>query len=43
VEVLVRDRIATVADGSQLFIGRTLDARLSGRPDLARLEEGSRQ
>jgi N-methylhydantoinase A/oxoprolinase/acetone carboxylase beta subunit len=37
VEVLVRDRIATVADGSELFIGRTLDARLVGRPDLARL------
>ena len=34
VEVLIRDRVATVADGSQLFIGRTLDARLMGRPDI---------
>ena len=37
VEVLVRDRVATIADGSQLFVGRTLGARLTGRPDVSRL------
>ena len=37
VEVAVADRVADVADGGQVFIGRTLEARLSGRPDVARL------
>ena len=35
VEVFSHDRIATLADGGQLFIGRTLEARLAGRPDLS--------
>jgi N-methylhydantoinase A/oxoprolinase/acetone carboxylase beta subunit len=37
VEVIVDDRVADVADGSQVFIGRSLEARLTGRPDVARL------
>ncbi len=37
VEVAIRDHLAPVADGGQLFLGRTLEARLSGRPDIARL------
>lgn len=37
VEIMVHDHIAPLSDGSQLFVGRTLEARLSGRPDLARL------
>ena len=40
VEILVHDRVAPVADGSQIFIARNLTARLSGRPDVARLAEG---
>jgi hypothetical protein len=39
VEILVHDRVAPVADGSQIFIARNLTARLSGRPDVARLAE----
>jgi N-methylhydantoinase A/oxoprolinase/acetone carboxylase beta subunit len=39
VEILVHDRVAPVADGSQIFIARNLTARLSGRPDIARLSE----
>jgi hypothetical protein len=30
-----------VADGSQVFIGRSLEARLTGRPDVARLARPS--
>ena len=37
VEITVRDRIAPAGDGSLLFIGRVLDAYLTGRPDLTRL------
>ena len=37
VEIAVEDHIAPASDGAQLFIGRTLEARLSGRPDIARL------
>ena len=37
VEIQVRDRVAPAADGTCLFLGRSLTARLSGRPDLARL------
>jgi len=37
VEIVVRDRIGELSDGGQLFVGRTLEARLSGQPDLARL------
>jgi len=40
VEMVARDRIGELADGGQLFLGRALEARLSGRPDLARLEPG---
>jgi len=41
VEVEVSDQIAPVADGGQLFLGRTLTARLTGRPDVIRLAEPS--
>ncbi|MCX7013029.1 MAG: DUF1638 domain-containing protein [Candidatus Sumerlaeota bacterium] len=37
VEIAVEDEIASAAGGEQLFLGRTLEARLSGPPDLARL------
>ena len=37
VEVLVHDRVAPSGYGGQVFIGRTLTARLVGRPDIARL------
>jgi N-methylhydantoinase A/oxoprolinase/acetone carboxylase beta subunit len=36
VEVIANDRVAAVADGGQVFIGRTLEGRLTGRPDVAR-------
>ena len=36
VEITVRDRIAPAADGTLLFIGRVLEAHLTGRPDLTR-------
>ena len=39
VEIVVDDRVAALADGGQVFLGRTLEAHLTGRPDLARLEE----
>jgi N-methylhydantoinase A/oxoprolinase/acetone carboxylase beta subunit len=39
VEIVVNDRVAALADGGQVFLGRTLEARLTGRPDLARLAE----
>lgn len=37
VEVTVDDRIAPLSGGGQIFVGRTLEARLTGAPDLARL------
>ena len=37
IEITVQDRIGRLADGAQLFIGRTFQGRLVGRPDLARL------
>jgi N-methylhydantoinase A/oxoprolinase/acetone carboxylase beta subunit len=39
VEIIVNDRVAALADGGQVFLGRTLEASLIGRPDLARLAE----
>ena len=39
VEIVVNDRVAALADGGHVFLGRTLEARLTGRPDLARLAE----
>ena len=36
VEITVRDRIAPASDGSLQFIGRVLEAHLTGRPDLTR-------
>jgi len=39
VEIVVNDRVAALADGGQVFLGRTLEASLTGRPDLARLAE----
>jgi len=35
VEIDVDDRIAPLADGGRIFVGRSLEARLSGRPDIA--------
>ncbi|MFH1738022.1 MAG: hydantoinase/oxoprolinase family protein, partial [bacterium] len=40
VEIVMEDQIAPLADGGEQFLGRTLEARLSGRPDIARLVEG---
>ncbi len=37
VEVTAKDHIGELSDGAQLFVGRTLEARLSGQPDIARL------
>ena len=37
VEVLFHDKVATLSDGGQLFLGRTMEARLDGRPDLSRM------
>ena len=37
VEITLRDKVADVSDGGRIFVGRTLHARLTGRPDLARL------
>jgi N-methylhydantoinase A/oxoprolinase/acetone carboxylase beta subunit len=37
VEIDVHDRVAPSGYGGQVFIGRTLTARLTGRPDVARL------
>ncbi len=39
VEVRIDDRIAHTASGADLFLGRILDASLTGRPDLARMED----
>jgi N-methylhydantoinase A/oxoprolinase/acetone carboxylase beta subunit len=39
VEIVVNDRVAALADGGQVFLGRTLEASLTGRPDLAHLAE----
>lgn len=41
VEMLLHDRVAPLADGGQIFICRDLTARLSGRPDVARLVEAA--
>ena len=38
VEITIHDHLAPLADGDQQFLGRTLEARLSGCPDPARLE-----
>jgi len=37
VEISYRDRMAPLKDGDHLFIGRVIEAQLTGRPDLARL------
>ncbi len=39
VEVQIHDRVAPSGYGGQIFISRVLAARLSGRPDLARLNQ----
>jgi N-methylhydantoinase A/oxoprolinase/acetone carboxylase beta subunit len=41
IEIIVDDKIGTLADGSGVFLGRTLEARLSGQPDIARLKASS--
>ena len=35
VEIIVQDRIGKLRDGGQLFVGRKVAARLTGRPDLS--------
>ena len=40
VEIRVRDRIAPLKDGQQLFLERVVEACLTGRPDLVRLGAG---
>jgi len=40
VEIRINDRIAPLKDGQQLFLERIVEARLTGRPDLARLAVG---
>ena len=42
VEILVHDRVAPSGYGGLIFISRTLTARLSGRPDVARLRQAGR-
>jgi N-methylhydantoinase A/oxoprolinase/acetone carboxylase beta subunit len=37
IRISFHDRIAPLGDGSQAFVGQTIEARLTGRPDLARL------
>jgi N-methylhydantoinase A/oxoprolinase/acetone carboxylase beta subunit len=37
VDVSLRDRMAAIKDGNQLFIARVIEAQLTGRPDVARL------
>jgi len=37
VQIVAADRLAATADGGELFIARTLEARLAGRPDVAQL------
>ncbi len=39
IEITAKDQIAPLADGGEQFLGRTITARLTGRPDLARLVE----
>ena len=36
VEILTHDQVGELADGNKLFLGRTVEVRLSGRPDVAR-------
>jgi N-methylhydantoinase A/oxoprolinase/acetone carboxylase beta subunit len=43
VDVDIGDNIGTVSDGSGLFLGRTLEARLAGLPDLALVAGGVTQ
>jgi len=38
IEIVVDDDIGSVSDGSGIFLGRTLEARVSGQPDLVLLE-----
>ena len=33
VELTTQDKVATTADGAQIFMGRTIHAKLTGRPD----------
>lgn len=42
VEITVEDHVVSAASGDPIFLGRTLEARLSGRPDLARIADGVR-
>lgn len=39
IEIAIDDHVAPVADGGRIFLGRRLEARLSGAPDLARLAQ----
>ena len=39
VEITIDDHVAEMAEEGRLFVGRMLEARVTGRPDLARLVE----
>jgi hypothetical protein len=41
VEIRINDRVASLKDGDQLFLERTVEARLTGRPDLVRLNSAA--
>lgn len=34
IEIAIDDNVGTVADGSSIFVGRVIEARISGRPDV---------
>ena len=40
IEIVSDDKVGSAADGSGVFLGRTIEARLLGKPDLARLNRG---
>ena len=42
VELTTQDKIATSADGSQIFMGRTIHAKLTGQPDVVVKENNYR-
>jgi N-methylhydantoinase A/oxoprolinase/acetone carboxylase beta subunit len=42
VELTTQDKIATSADGSQIFMGRTINAKLTGQPDIVVQENHDR-
>ncbi len=39
IQFILHDKVAPLGDGGQIFIAQTVEARLTGRPDLARLAQ----